>query len=95
MVTHHQLGRLPGYEIVQKGLSDLAEGIISTESYLVKIGSHNLVDAGLLKEFCEESDIEIALYQHLSETHQDPHYQYKSLTDRLTKFEQALLALSA
>lgn len=81
----------PGYELVSKGIRDLENGTVSQESILVEIASHNLSAAGLLEQPTRRREPELALYHYLSERISDAHYQYKALTDRLVKFEQALL----
>lgn len=82
----------PGYELVSKGIQDFKDQTLSQESFLVEIGSPNLLAAGLLDEPARTSDPELALYNYLSERVTDAHYQYKALTDRLVKFEQAILS---
>ena len=81
--------RFPGAELVEKGLADLAEGAVTTESLLVSVGAPRLRRLGfeLLSPF---EDAEERLYLLLAES--DPagaHARYNALVRRLVSFERA------
>jgi hypothetical protein len=80
---------LPGTELVEKGLFDLAEGVETVESLLVSIGAPRLRSLGfdVRSPF---SDPEERLYLLLARD--DPegaHSRYNALVRRLVSFERA------
>ncbi len=80
---------LPGGELVEKGLSDLAEGMETAESLLVSIGSPRLRRLGFDVE-APIDDAEERLYLLLARD--DPegaHSRYNALVRRLVSFERA------
>lgn len=84
------LERLPGGDLVRKGLSDLARHEETIESLLVSIGATRLRAGGLFVErpFPEP---EHRLYEALARTDPDSaHSRYNALLRRLTSFESAL-----
>jgi len=81
--------RLPGAEVVVKGIDDLAQGIESHESLLVSIGAPRLRRLGLqiTEPFPEP---EHRLYELLRSEHGDAaHSRYNALVRRLVSFERA------
>jgi hypothetical protein len=88
---------LPGGELVEKGLADLALGRETVESLLVLIGAPRLTSLnvelprreatlGALQGFPEHR-----LYELLAQQHQDSaHGRYNALVRRLVSFERAL-----
>jgi hypothetical protein len=80
---------LPGVELVEKGLSDLAKGRETVESLLVSIGSSRLRRLGFDVE-APVDDAEERLYLLLARD--DPegaHSRYNALVRRLVSFERA------
>jgi hypothetical protein len=80
---------LPGAELVEKGLSDLADGTETAESLLVSIGSSRLRDLGF-EVASPFADPEERLYLLLARD--DPegaHSRYNGLVRRLVSFERA------
>jgi hypothetical protein len=80
---------LPGAELVEKGLTDLAEGMETVESLLVSIGSPRLRRLGF-DVASPVDDAEERLYLLLAR--QDPegaHSRYNALVRRLVSFERA------
>ena len=82
-------GRLPGSDLVEKGLDDLTRGIESIEALLVSIGAPRLTRLDLEVPSPIASP-EHRLYRLLAE--QDPdaaHSRYNALIRRLVSFERA------
>jgi hypothetical protein len=83
------LAQLPGAELVEKGLADLAEGAETIESLLVSVGAPRLRELGfdLRSPF---DDPEERLYLQLAENDPaDAHARYNALVRRLVSFERA------
>jgi hypothetical protein len=81
---------LPGGDLVETGLRDLQERVVSDESLLVSIGRPRLVQLGL-EVPAGFDDPEHRLYDRLSERFGDAaHGRYNALVRRLVSFEQAL-----
>lgn len=84
--------RLPGAELVAKGVEDLAHGRVTIEALLVSIG------APRLRPFYPDlatplPDAELRLYALLRATHGDgAHSRYNSLLRRLVSFQRAACA---
>jgi hypothetical protein len=81
--------RLPGDELVGKGIDDLARGIESAESLLVSIGAPRLRRLGfqVAEPFVAP---EHRLYELLRGEHGDAaHSRYNALVRRLVSFERA------
>jgi hypothetical protein len=80
---------LPGAELVEQGLSDLADGAETVESLLVSIGASRLRDLGIDVP-SPFDDAEEHLYLLLARD--DPegaHSRYNGLVRRLVSFERA------
>jgi len=80
---------LPGAELVEKGLADLAQGAETVESLLVSIGAPRLRSLGFLVA-SPFDDAEERLYLLLARD--DPggaHSRYNGLVRRLVSFERA------
>jgi hypothetical protein len=80
---------LPGAELVEKGLSDLADGVETAESLLVSIGSPRLRGLGyhVASPFAEPEE---RLYALLARDDPDgAHSRYNGLVRRLVSFERA------
>jgi len=85
--------RLPGENLINKGLKDLGQEILSMEALLVLIGSPRLKRMGLSipvpKNF--SGSPEHALYNRLqSENPRGAHSRYNALIRRLVSFERTL-----
>jgi hypothetical protein len=83
------VARLPGEDLVQRGLEDLAAGIESAESLLVSIGAPRLTGLGVVVDNPFPSP-EHRLYKLLSE--EEPasaHSRYNALVRRLVSYERA------
>jgi hypothetical protein len=86
---------LPAAELVEQGLSDLAQGIESRESLLVSIGAPRLRRLGLdLNEPFRSP--ESRLYELLRREHGGAaHSRYNALVRRLVSFERAAAATAS
>jgi hypothetical protein len=85
--------RLPGHELVSRGIDDLRNGVESVESLLVSIGAPRLRRIGLRIDDAFPSP-ERRLYDLLSEAHGDAaHSRYNALVRRLVSFERAAAAV--
>lgn len=81
---------LPGADLVERGLADLAHGIESVESLLVSIGARRLRDAGVPVGEALPSP-EHRLYRLLAAEDADSaHSRYNALIRRLVSFERAI-----
>ncbi|HJQ75398.1 MAG TPA: hypothetical protein VJ814_10940 [Gaiellaceae bacterium] len=81
--------QLPGEDLVQRGLKDLAAGVESVESLLVSIGSPRLAALGLPVENAFPSP-EHRLYKLLAAEEPDSaHSRYNALVRRLVSYESA------
>lgn len=84
------LERLPGGDLVARGLRDLAEGRETEEALLVSIGAHRLREAGLPVPERTLTDPERRLYELLAREDSDSaHSRYNALLRRLVSFEDA------
>ena len=85
-----RFGALPGADLVEKGLRDLAAGDISIEALLVLIGAPRLRSLGIEIPPHSVSDPERALYDRFAvEDSDSAHGRYNALIRRLISFEQA------
>jgi hypothetical protein len=81
---------LPGGDLVEKGLEDLAAGQESAEALLVSIGAARLRSRGVAVAD-PLPDPEHRLYERLAQEDPDSaHSRYNGLLRRLTSFESAL-----
>jgi len=84
------LTALPGGDLVQRGLDDLARGAESIEALLVSIGAPRLRRIGLPVPENAFSSPEHRLYLKLAESDSDSaHSRYNALVSRLVSFENA------
>ena len=84
------LARLPGHELVQAGLDDLARGVESIEALLVLIGAPRLRRLGLEVPDGPFPSPEHRLYERLRQDDPDAaHSRYNALVRRLVSFERA------
>jgi hypothetical protein len=82
---------LPGEDLVEAGLRDLASRTLSIPALLVAIGAESLRRAGLAVPTIEVESPERRLYDLLAETGEDSaHARYNALIRRLVSFERAL-----
>jgi len=82
------IGRLPGGELISRGLADLANGEETIESLLVAIGAPRLRRLGFLVPSVDRP--EHRLYDLLAATGSDTaHSRYNALLRKLTSFERA------
>lgn len=80
---------LPGAELVEKGIADLANGIESVEAFLVSIGAPRLRRIGIEVPASLPSP-EHGLYEMLARSESDSaHSRYNALLRRLVSFERA------
>jgi len=82
-------GKLPGEELVRKGIRDLTRGLESSEALLVSIGAPRLRRLGFTvpKPFDRPEE---RLYLLLRAEHGDAaHSRYNALVRRLVSFERA------
>lgn len=81
--------KLPGAELVERGLADLEAGTASAEALLVSIGAPRLRSLGIEVEAPLASP-EHGLYALLARTDPDSaHSRYNALLRRLVSFERA------
>ena len=90
---HDPDARLPGQDLVERGLSDLDAGIDSVESWLVCVGAPRLRRLGVAVPPADRlpPEPEHALYRLLERL--DPrgvHGRYNALLRRLVSYERAL-----
>jgi hypothetical protein len=80
---------LPGADLIERGLADLARGIESVEALLVSIGARRLRDVGIPVERPLRNP-EHRLYNVLAADDPDAaHSRYNALIRRLVSFERA------
>ncbi len=80
---------IPGYELVEAGLRDLAEGRRSVSALVVSIGAPRLRQLGF-DVVSPVEDAEHALYEMLAAEDADSaHGRYNALVRRLVSFERA------
>jgi hypothetical protein len=85
-----ELERLPGGDLVRKGLADLAESRETIEALLVSIAAPRLASHGLLAA-APLPEPEHRLYERLAREDPDSaHSRYNALLRRLVSFERAL-----
>lgn len=92
-VTPDILTDLPGADLIQDGLADLAAHRETPAALLVAIGYPRLHLLGLGHELagCLPSEPELRLYRLLGNQHgAEAHSQYNALIRRLIRFEHAL-----
>ena len=81
--------RLPGAELTEAGLADLAAGSVTIESLLVSIAAPGLRDVGLSVDG-PIADAELQLYALLSARDgAAAHSHYNALRRRVTSFRRA------
>lgn len=84
-----QWQRLPGGDLIQQGLRDLARSAETVPSLLVSIGAPRLRRLGLGVADNIFSNPEHRLYQHLADEDPDSaHSRYNALVRRLVSFER-------
>ena len=82
---------LPGYELIRRGLEDLAADRETAEALLVAIGAERLRRAGVAVPEIVFSDPEHALYELLARDDSDSaHSRYNALIRQLVSFERAV-----
>jgi hypothetical protein len=80
---------LPGAELIEKGIADLASGTESVEALLVSVGAPRLAALGLQLP-STFSSAEHRLYSLLGRSDPDSaHSRYNALIRRLVSFERA------
>lgn len=85
----HQV--LPGGDLIQAGLRDLAAGIESPQALLVAIGARRLRRAGVPVPEHGLSSPELRLYNRLAQANPEAaHGRYNALIRRLVSFERAV-----
>ncbi len=81
---------LPGYDLIERGIADLAQGSESVPAMLVSIGAFRLRRLGLPVPDCTIASPEIRLYEKLQESGPDAaHSRYNALIRTLVSFERA------
>jgi hypothetical protein len=84
------LTALPGGDLVEEGLADLARGAETVPALLVSIGAPRLRRIGLPVPEVVIPSPEHRLYERLAETDSDSaHSRYNALIRRLVSFENA------
>jgi hypothetical protein len=91
MVEHVTQRRLPGAELIERGLVDLQRGIESNEALVVSIGAPRLRSLGIDVPPRTFTKPELRLYEKLAQEHGNAaHSRYNSLIRRLVSYERAL-----
>ena len=86
-----RLPALPGGDLVQAGIDDLARGVESVPALLVSIGADRLRNAGLGVPAAVPAGPERRLYELLASDDPDrAHSRYNALIRRLVACERAL-----
>jgi len=86
-----RLEPLPGGDLIQAGIDDLARGVESIPALLVSIGADRLRRAGLTVPAPELASPERRLYDRLASDDPDAaHSRYNALIRRLVSCERAL-----
>ena len=81
---------LPGHDLVEQGLADLARDVESVPALLVAIGAPRLLRLGLPVPDTKLAHPEHRLYRELSRSDPDSaHSRYNALLRRLISFERA------
>jgi hypothetical protein len=81
--------RLPGADLVEAGIADLARGVESVEAFVVSVGAPRLSRLGYPVSRPLESP-EKRLYERLAAEDPDAaHARYNALIRRLVSFERA------
>lgn len=84
------LRTLPGGDLIEGGIEDLARGVESPEALLVAIGKPRLTKVGVFVPNHPFAFPELRLYQNLSRSNPDAaHARYNALIRRLVSFERA------
>jgi len=86
---------LPGGELIQQGLDDLAQRRVSVAAYLVKIASPRLRRCGMAVDLTDAEALaaDHELYALLGNEHgREAHSRYNALLRELVSFERALEA---
>jgi hypothetical protein len=84
---------LPGEDLIERGLTDLARGVESVEALLVSIGAPRLRRLGYELPAVIK-DAEHRLYQRFASEDSDAaHSRYNALVRRLVSFERAALCV--
>jgi hypothetical protein len=85
-----ELDRLPGGDLVAKGLDDVRHGVESVEALLVSIGAERLRAVGIDLPRRQVGFPEDRLYDLLAvEDSDSAHGRYNALVRRLVSFERA------
>jgi hypothetical protein len=86
--THHTPRALPGGDLIERGVADLAAGLETVEALLVSIGATRLQSAGIELSTPITSP-EHRLYLQLAREKGDAaHSAYNALIRRLVSFER-------
>jgi len=90
-IQPNEFDGLPGANLVQVGLADLAAGHESIESFLVQIGAPRLNWLGIHLPRQPDIDADRRLYRLLARQHGNAaHSEFNSLNRQLVSFERAL-----
>jgi hypothetical protein len=85
------MSRLPGGDLIARGLADLAVGEVSLEALVVAIGAPRLSRLGVMVPESLPAEPEHELYARLAgEAPLRAHARYNALLRRLVSFEHAL-----
>lgn len=82
---------LPGGAVIQRGLDDLAAGLMTDDALVVMIGAPRLRSIGVDVPSLKVPNPEARLYESLSASDADSaHSRYNALIRQLVSFERAL-----
>ena len=85
---------LPGSELIEQGIRDLASGAETVESLLVSLSAERLRALGIAVPSAF-ADAELRLYQLLAAQHGDgAHARYNALIRRVVSFQRAAACAS-
>jgi hypothetical protein len=84
-----EVALVPGSDVIEQGLEDLARGLESVPALLVSIGAPRLSQLGIPVRY-PIADPEHKLYERLRSSFADgAHSRYNALVRRLVSFERA------
>jgi hypothetical protein len=90
MTLPERYTNLPGAELVERGLRDLADGATTEAALLVLVGAPRLRQLGIAIDVAPVECPEHALYDLLRRVDEDAaHGRYNALVRRLVSFERA------
>jgi hypothetical protein len=89
-MQHSEYRNIPGWELVSKGLQDIAAGRDATpEALMVRMISSRIIEFHIPFPYVERSsplDVRLALYRSLGAVSADPYATFNAIQRRLASF---------